>query len=363
MAFVPARVAPAVAQRLQIPVQVLLYVGLFIFAQYLVNRWQVPLPANLVGMVMLLLLIVCRVIPVSWVRAGARWLLAEMLLFFVPAVVAVVNYAQLLMVDGWRIFLVIALSTLMVLGATAWVVDKVYRYEVGRLKNERCRAEYPVPGGDAGPLLRQQKLYRRFHKLPLMPLVFTPILLVLILVVGHISYQSYMGETHWLLWLLGPATIAFAVPVYENVAVIKRHWMSLSAGVVTAVVVAVTSSVWLARGFMLSDEIQRSLAVRSVTTPFALAAAKPLGGQPDLVALFVVITGVFGMAVGDMLFLRLAIREGMAKGAGFGAASHGAGTARSYELGQQEGVVASLVMMLSGVVVVLAAPVVRWLLF
>ncbi|MDT1893224.1 LrgB family protein, partial [Acinetobacter baumannii] len=107
------------------------------------------------------------------------------------------------------------------------------------------------------------------------------------------------------------------------------------AGVVTAVVVAVTSSVWLARGLMLSDEIQRSLAVRSVTTPFALAAAKPLGGQPDLVALFVVITGVFGMAVGDMLFLRLAIREGMAKGAGFGAASHGAGTARSYELGQQ----------------------------
>lgn len=78
-----------------------------------------------------------------------------------------------------------------------------------------------------------------------------------------------------------------------------------------------------------------------MTTPFALAAAKPLGGQPDLVALFVVITGVFGMAVGDMLFLRLAIREGMAKGAGFGAASHGAGTARSYELGQQEGVVAS----------------------
>ncbi len=60
-------------------------------------------------------------------------------------------------------------------------------------------------------------------------------------------------------------------------------------------------------------KFRRSLAVRSVTTPFALAAAKPLGGQPDLVALFVVITGVFGMAVGDMLFLRLAIREGMAK--------------------------------------------------
>lgn len=208
-----------------------------------------------------------------------------------------------------------------------------------------------------------KRLYRRFHKLPLMPLVFTPLLLVLILVFGHISYQNYMGENHWLIWLLGPATIAFAVPVYDNLTIIKRHWMSLTAGVVTATVVAVTSSIWLARLFTLSDEIQRSLAVRSVTTPFALAAAKPLGGQPDLVALFVVITGVFGMAVGDVLFLRLAIREGMAKGAGFGAASHGAGTARSYELGQQEGVVASLVMMLSGVVMVLLAPLVGRLMF
>ena len=208
-----------------------------------------------------------------------------------------------------------------------------------------------------------KRLYRRFHKLPLMPLVFTPLLLVALLVFGHISYQNYMGETHWLLWLLGPATIAFAVPVYDNLAVIKRHWMSLSAGVITSTVVAVTSSVWLARLFTLPDEIQRSLAVRSVTTPFALAAAKPLGGQPELVALFVVITGVFGMAVGAVLFMRLSIREGMAKGAGFGAASHGAGTARSYELGPQEGVVASLVMMLSGVVTVLAAPLVSVVLF
>ncbi|VFS58364.1 Inner membrane protein yohK [Raoultella planticola] len=140
-----------------------------------------------------------------------------------------------------------------------------------------------------------------------------------------------------MLWLLGPATIAFAVPVYDNLAVIKRHWMSLTAGVTTAVVVAVTSSVWLARLFTLPDEIQRSLAVRSVTTPFALAAAKPIGGQPELVALFVVITGVFGMAVGDALFMRLAIREGMAKGAGFGAASHGAGTPVHMSWGRRKG--------------------------
>ena len=136
MAFAPARVTPFVMQRLQVPVQVLVYAGLFVCAQYLVNWLHLPLPANLVGMLMLLALIVCRIIPLKWVRAGARWLLAEMLLFFVPAVVAVVNYTQLLMVDGWRILLVIALSTTLVLGATAWVVDKVYRYEMSRLNRE-----------------------------------------------------------------------------------------------------------------------------------------------------------------------------------------------------------------------------------
>ncbi|MFQ8718446.1 MAG: LrgB family protein [Enterobacter hormaechei] len=203
-----------------------------------------------------------------------------------------------------------------------------------------------------------KRLYRRFRALPLMPLVFTPILLVLMLVFGHISWQNYIGESHWLLWLLGPATIAFAVPVYDNLNIIKRHWMSLSAGVLTATVVAVCSSVWLARLFTLSDEIQRSLAafgddrLRWQRLNRLAAAGSAAAGRDGP-----------GMAVGDVLFLRLSIREGMAKGAGFGAASHGAGTARSYELGQQEGVVASLVMMLSGVTMVLIAPLVAWVMF
>lgn len=208
-----------------------------------------------------------------------------------------------------------------------------------------------------------KRLYRRWRTLLLMPLVMTPLVLVALLIVTHVSWQDYIADNHWLLWLLGPATLAFAVPVYENIALIKRHWLSLSAGVLTATVVAVFSSVWLARLFTLPEDIQRSLAVRSITTPFALAAAKPIGGQPDLVALFVVITGVFGMAVGDVLFLRIAIKQGVAKGAGLGAASHGAGTARAYQIGQQEGVVSSLVMMLSGVLTVVLAPVIGHLMW
>nr|WP_281269758.1 LrgB family protein [Edaphovirga cremea] len=71
--------------------------------------------------------------------------------------------------------------------------------------------------------------------------------------------------------------------------------------------------------------------------------------QRSLAALFVVITEVFGMAIGDLMFLRLSVRSGLAKGAGLGASSHGAGTAKAYEMGQQEGVVSSLVMMLAGI--------------
>ncbi|HEY0210167.1 LrgB family protein [Acerihabitans sp.] len=199
-------------------------------------------------------------------------------------------------------------------------------------------------------------LYRHFHHLMLMPLIFTPAVLVALLAVTHVSYQHYLVETHWLLWLLGPATIAFAVPVYENLVIIRQHWLSLCAGVIVATLTAVISSVWLARLLALPEVIQRSLAVRSITTPFALEAAKQMGGQPDLVALFVVITGVFGMAIGDIVFLRLAVTGKMAKGAGLGASSHGAGTARAYELGREEGVVSSLVMMLAGVLTVMVAP-------
>lgn len=116
--------------RIQIPLQVALYIGIFMISERLVVWLHLPLPANIVGMLLLLAMIMLRVMPLGWVKAGASWLLAEMLLFFIPAVVAVVNYADLLRVEGWRILLVIAVSTLLVLATTSLVVDRVYRFEI-----------------------------------------------------------------------------------------------------------------------------------------------------------------------------------------------------------------------------------------
>lgn len=206
-------------------------------------------------------------------------------------------------------------------------------------------------------------LYGRVRILPLMPLLLAPALLVALVLLCHIPYETYMADSHWLLWLLGPATVAFAIPVYENRALMRKHWLSLSLGVLASVVMAVGSSVLLARWLGLSDMLQRSLAMRSITTPFAVEASKRVGGQSDLTALFVVLTGVIGMAVGDLVLRRLAIRSKLGKGAGFGASAHGAGTARAYQMGNEEGVVASMVMMIAGMVTVLLAPLLGQLLW
>ncbi|MFH8133071.1 CidA/LrgA family protein [Pantoea osteomyelitidis] len=128
-------------QRIWLPLQLLLYIGLFVASEQLVNWLHLPLPANIVGMLLLLTLIMTRIMPLKWVRSGANWLLAEMLLFFIPAVVAVVNYGDLLRMEGWRICLVIAVSTLLVLASTALVVDRVYRFEVARAARKQARNE------------------------------------------------------------------------------------------------------------------------------------------------------------------------------------------------------------------------------
>ena len=133
--------SPRRTDRLQpvfVPLQLVLYIGLFIFSDKLVGWLHLPLPANVVGMVLLLLLIMTRIVPLRWVKAGANWPLAEMLLFFIPAVVAVVNYSDLLRTDGWRICVVIAVSTLLVLAATSLVVDRLYRFELARAARKQA---------------------------------------------------------------------------------------------------------------------------------------------------------------------------------------------------------------------------------
>ncbi|MFM5843352.1 CidA/LrgA family protein [Aeromonas sanarellii] len=122
---------------LQTPFQIALLAAIWLLADIAVRTLHLPLPANLTGMLLLLVCILLGVVKARWFSAGARWLLAEMLLFFVPAVVAVVNYQELLLQEGWRIMVVLVVSTVLVLGTTALVVDRVYRLELRLARRSR----------------------------------------------------------------------------------------------------------------------------------------------------------------------------------------------------------------------------------
>ncbi|MFQ2701855.1 CidA/LrgA family protein [Aeromonas caviae] len=122
---------------LQTPFQIALLAAIWLLADIAVRTLHLPLPANLTGMLLLLVCILLGVVKAQWFSAGARWLLAEMLLFFVPAVVAVVNYQELLLQEGCRIMVVLIVSTVLVLGTTALVVDRVYRLELKLARRSR----------------------------------------------------------------------------------------------------------------------------------------------------------------------------------------------------------------------------------
>ncbi len=122
---------------LLIAVQVASLSLIWFFSDWLVNQFHLPLPANLTGMLILLLLVMLKVVNVEWFRRGASWLLAEMLLFFVPAVVAVVNYQDLMRQEGMKIAVVLVASTILVIASTAWVVDKMHRVELVLARRKR----------------------------------------------------------------------------------------------------------------------------------------------------------------------------------------------------------------------------------
>lgn len=171
----------------------------------------------------------------------------------------------------------------------------------------------------------------------------------------HATYRDYLSGTRWLITLLGPATLAFAVPIYRNRELIKRHAWLLALGALAGSALAVVTSLLLALAFDFSPELRASLLPRSVTTPLAMATAQNLKGIPELTAALTAITGLFGAAIGETLLAWLPVRTAFAKGALFGMGAHGAGVAKARELGHEEGVVASLIMVLAGLLNVLAA--------
>ena len=201
-----------------------------------------------------------------------------------------------------------------------------------------------------------KKLYRKYPYLIFSPGILTPILLIAFMLLAHISYDTYMQDGQWIVWMLGPATVAFAIPIYEYRAIIKAHLLSISMGVIFGMVAGMISAFYLAKIFNFDQATTYSLMARSISTPFAMELSTHIGGSVELVILFTMITGVFGMVAGDLILGALKLNSHFAQGASLGNAAHGFGATKAYMRHREEGVIASLTMVLAGIFMVLVGP-------
>jgi putative effector of murein hydrolase len=199
-------------------------------------------------------------------------------------------------------------------------------------------------------------LHRRYPRWWLTPAIATSAVLIAVVQLSATPFPVYFGDTHWLSWLLGPATVAFALPIYQYRALVQKHWLALTLGSVAGIAASLGSTLLLDRLLGLHGSMAQSLLARSVSTPFALEATRHLGGSAQLTGVFVIITGLFGILLGQLLLALLPLRMRIARGAPYGAAAHGFGLSKARSIGAQEGAVASLTMIFSGVLTVLLAP-------
>lgn len=204
-------------------------------------------------------------------------------------------------------------------------------------------------------------IYKRTKSLFVLPVVATPIVLIVLLLAPHGDLPAYEASTRPFVWLLGPATVALAVPLARNVKLVRANLRALLGGVLLGAVVTGTSAVLLARALGLPKAIAATLGPKSVTTPIAMPIAERIGGYPALTAAVVIVTGVIGFAFGPRFLDRLGVRDPVARGVALGTAAHGVGTAKAIEENEGTGAASGASMVIAGVITAAIAPFLGWL--
>ncbi|WP_442604099.1 LrgB family protein [Paenibacillus sp. KN14-4R] len=206
-----------------------------------------------------------------------------------------------------------------------------------------------------------KKIYKRWSYPFLSPVILSMITIILILEITHIDYTHWMEGNVWLSRMLGPATVAFVVPLYKYASIIKKHAIEIISSLVIGSFAAIVSTVWLGKLMHLDSSILKSLVPRSVTTPIAMDISQTIGGIPSMTAIFVIVTGLTSI-MGPFMIRYLKIKSQLAKGTLLGMGAHGMGTAQAYEIGTVEGSVSSLSIIIAGGSTLALAPLVTaWL--
>ena len=204
-------------------------------------------------------------------------------------------------------------------------------------------------------------IYQRCGQRPIAnPVMISIVLLVSLLTATGTPYHQYFEGAQFVHFLLGPATVALAIPLYHQFKRVKAMFWPILAGLLAGSLTAMVSAVMIAKLFGASVPTQLSLAPKSVTTPIAMGIAEKIGGIPSLTAVLVIVTGILGAVGGRYVFDALRIRNDAVRGFSMGVASHGIGTARAFQVNEQTGAFSALAMGLNGALTAILLPLISY---
>lgn len=190
--------------------------------------------------------------------------------------------------------------------------------------------------------------------------IFNPLLISIIFVIGAllvlgVDYESYNNSAKYLSYLLTPATVCLAIPLYQQLEMLKGNYKAILGGIVSGALASFISVFALAKLFSLTHEQYVTLLPKSITTAIGMGVSQELGGIVTITVAVIIITGVLGNIMAEFVCKLFRIEEPVAKGIALGTSSHAIGTVKAMELGEVEGAMSSLAIAVTGLVTVLGA--------
>lgn len=189
------------------------------------------------------------------------------------------------------------------------------------------------------------------------PLLISIAVTIVVLLTAHVSYDTYDAGAKYLSWFLTPATVCLAIPLYEQMKLLKNNWKAVTAGICSGVLTSLLCVLVLSFLFRLGHETYVTLLPKSITTAIGMGVSEELGGNVTITVAVIVVTGVLGNILGEGLCKLFHIEEPIARGIALGSSSHAIGTAKAMEMGEVEGAMSSLSIAVAGILTVVGATV------
>ena len=213
-----------------------------------------------------------------------------------------------------------------------------------------------------GVYLAALALYKKTHISLLHPLITSILVIILILNLLGVQYESFQKGSHLINFLLGPSVVALGYVLFEQIQYLKGNVVSILTAVFVGAIVGIVSVILIGKWMGADQTLIATLQPKSVTTPIAMGISEKAGGIPSLTAVVVVVVGIFGSIVGPLVMKVLGIESRIAKGLALGASSHGVGTSVAIQIGAVEGALSGLAIGLMGIMTAILVPVISLIL-